>query len=81
MTLTADGIATRNVRALKTTAETSPSEVKRWCPQTMKLMPAMARVEKATARYPKMALREWTAISSLMIAMPGRIMTYTTGWE
>ena len=45
-----------------------------------KSLAAIARELNATARYPKMRLRAWTARVSLMIAIPGKIMMYTAGW-
>ncbi len=47
----------------------------------MKLTSASDTLEYAIARYPKMVLCEKVGMSSLMIAMPGRIMMYTAGCE
>jgi hypothetical protein len=79
-TLTAVGIATRNVSAEKIMLASSPWLVNMWWPQTRNEIAAIARDENATARYPKIFLRAWTARVSLMIAIPGRIMMYTAGW-
>jgi hypothetical protein len=47
---TAVGIATRKVRAEKSMLATSPWLVNMWCPQTRKLMAAIASELKAIAR-------------------------------
>lgn len=75
MTLMADGMATRKVRKLKTMVANSLWPLtKRWWPQTMNDTSARPIDDIATARYPKIALREKVAMMSLMIPMPGRIM-------
>ncbi len=50
-----------------------------WCAQTKKLNTAMLTDENATAVYPKTRFRQKHAMTSEMIPIPGRIMTYTAG--
>ncbi len=45
-----------------------------WCPQTKKPRNAMAKLDMAIKRYPKMRLRLNTAITSLMMPIAGKIM-------
>ena len=45
-----------------------------WCAHTPNPSTAIATVEKATARYPKIGLRENVARTSLMMPNPGSIM-------
>src|SRR5579863_4046570 len=80
--LTPEGIATRNVSAENTTvASWLWPATNMWWPHTMKLTSASDTLEYAMARYPKIVLWEKVGISSLMIAMPGRIIIYTAGCE
>ena len=81
-TLTADGMATEKVIALKSTFMSGDWPlVNMWWPHTRKLKIAMAIELKAMKRKPKMWRWLWTAMISLMMPMPGRIMMYTAGCE
>ena len=49
-------------------------ETNMWCAHTPKPSTAIATVENATARYPKIGFLENVARTSLMIPNPGSIM-------
>ena len=81
-TFTAVGTATKKVRNEKIAfASGDIPEVNMWCPHTRNPMKAIASDEYAIALYPKIGFREKTGITSEMIPIAGRIITYTTGWE
>jgi len=68
----ADGIATRKLRTEKIRAAyTDMPATNMWWPQTRKPNTAIAMLEKATNRYPKMFLREKVVISSLITPIEG----------
>src|SRR6266481_9892911 len=50
-----------------------------WWPQTMKPSPPMAISAKTIALYPKIGLREKTAMTSETKPIAGRIKMYTSG--
>src|SRR5579862_1505900 len=80
--LMAEGTATSMVIMENTSAEyVDMPMMNMWWAQTKKLNTAIATDEKATAVYPKTRLQEKHAMTSDIIPMPGRIITYTAGWE
>src|SRR5262245_43831776 len=74
-TLTAEGIATRKLRAEKMSAAyTDSPAMNMWWPQTRKPRTAMARLENATILYPKTGLRQKADTSSLVTPIAGSTM-------